>query len=82
MSRKKKMRKFLRKPRKTSRAEGPNWSKLYQEALGRIALNEVADTDPRVKLLRGCADNPEKVLRRLSILSRADILREFGPEPE
>lgn len=42
-------------------------------------MNDVHEDDPRLRLLRAAQENPERVLRRLSLLSIVDIEREFGP---
>lgn len=72
---KKTMRRFLKKTPTSSSKDAANWKSLYKKA--REASRHLED-DPRVRLLRGGQDQPERTLRRLSILSEVDIQREFG----
>jgi len=82
------MRKYLKKP--SSRRDhkkkvvSTNWIHLQKTALERAQANGLPEEDPRLRLLRSIqvGSNPERILRRLSILSPVDIDREFGPKPE
>lgn len=75
---KKTMRKYLRKP-KSSTKKSFDWAGLYRRTLSKIEdLGLESDADPRVKLLLGGGDDPERTLRRLSIISDKDLDREFG----
>lgn len=77
---KKTMRRFLRKPSGTSKGD-TNWKALYKRAL-KAASHLDLESDPRVQLLKGGKDFPERTLKRLSIISVADIEREFGGTKE
>ena len=76
------MRKYLKKPHKNSKPSVTNWVALQRLALQRSIENEISESDPRVKLLSSTQADPERALRRLSILSKADIDREFGPKTQ
>jgi hypothetical protein len=70
------MKKSLVKPVVTQE-DTVNWTSLHKRAVNR-ALKNGLDNDPRLKFLQGTQEDPEKALRRLSILSEADLDREFG----
>lgn len=74
---KKTLRNHLRKAR-PRRGESVPWRALYAEAL--LRAQEAGDL--RAKTLLHFKDTPEKALRRLSILSRVDLDREFPPNPD
>jgi len=80
------MRKYLKKPASRrdpkKKAVSTNWIYLQKTALERAQANGLPEEDPRFRLLRSIQGDPERVLRRLSILSPVDIDREFGPKPE
>lgn len=67
------MRKYLRKSGKKKSDTGISWRLLHKRALSRAEELE----DPRVRDLKHWASNPEKALRRLSIISEVDLEREF-----
>jgi hypothetical protein len=52
------------------------WSNLWTEACNRAR----ALKDPRLSLLERYVKEPEKILRKMSILSLTDIEREFSDE--
>lgn len=74
------MRKYLKKPtRRAEKTLAVNWTSLQHMSLQRAQENGVSEDDPRLRLLKSVQENPERILRRLSILSVVDIDREFGP---
>ena len=73
---KKSMKKFLRNPNSRPAAQ-VQWLRLYHKTL-RVARIQIPASDPRLKLLEGSEKTPERALRKLSIISDADIQREFG----
>lgn len=75
----KKMRRYLKKPKTSKNKTGQvSWRLLYSKALDMTSEVNIQD-DPRVRLLRGYPEEKaEEVLRRLSIINKVDLLREFG----
>lgn len=62
------------KQRKKSQSR---WDLLYKDALARAR----ASKDPRLRDLKHWSKDPETALRRLSILTRVDLDREFPSLP-
>ena len=73
----KRMRKYLRKPKKKSTTSDVDWRSLYRKAKNASA-HLAPEANKKVKFLRSGAKTPEKTLRRLSIICEEDIKREFG----
>lgn len=68
------MRKYLRKPgKKTGSQKKSNWRSLYNTALERAEESG----DARLCDLKHLASDPERAMRKLSILSEVDLNREF-----
>jgi|AntDeeMinimDraft_6_1070357.scaffolds.fasta_scaffold03487_6 hypothetical protein len=67
------MRKYLRKPSRSRNGGEARWGNMYREALRRAE----ASGDPRLQDLRHFSGDPEQALRRLSIISKVDLEREF-----
>lgn len=66
------MRKYLSKPLAPAKPFA-DWPYLYRIAVARAEARK----DPRLGDLVHYAANPEKALRRLSIISEVDLNREF-----
>jgi hypothetical protein len=79
---KKTMRKYLKKPTVRKPVQAVNWNALKRNALERAEVNDINVEDPRLRMLRACQGQPERTLRRLSILTPTDIDREFGAKPD
>lgn len=72
-----KMKRHLRTNKKSEEKKEQFWYKLHSKALRKAQSSGEEEVE---KKLDAYSDDPETILRRLSIISEADLEREFGDE--
>lgn len=72
------LRKHLKKPILRPTHNASLWISLKQEVRARVQEGQISSEDVRVVLIMNSDQDLEKVLRKLSITTFADIDREFG----